>query len=86
MRESVQDGGAGRHWAHLLLWAHKISHAMRLSSEAVIWNENALEILADLGELPEEEGGNGTHPGDIDTSGRYIWELILPQGHWCSKA
>ena len=38
---------------------------------------------ADLGESPGKVGGNGAHPGQIETGGSYSEEFVLPCGHWC---
>ena len=59
---------------------HHISKVLVLQQKfESILGQTHLLILENLLERQE---ATGAQPGDIETSDRHYWELILPQGHW----
>ena len=61
---------------------HKISHALRPSTEAVIWEEPGSGPLTDLGEASQR----GRRDSPWGHWWQPFWELVLPLGHWCWQA
>ena len=67
----------------LLKGTHKISHVPGLRAEAVSWKAPESDSPSDFENLPERQEATVAHPGDIDSSDSYFWEIILPHWHWC---